>query len=70
MEYVEYNFKAYMGFMKQPFSQTEVKKYMLQLISGVKYMHNNWFMHGDLKPFNILLNNWGELKLCDFGMAR
>jgi cell division cycle 2-like protein len=70
MEYVEHNFKAYMDSMKQPFSQTEVKKYMLQLISGVKYMHNNWFMHRDLKPSNILLNNRGELKLCDFGMAR
>ena len=27
-------------------------------------------LHRDLKTSNILLNNRGELKLCDFGMAR
>ena len=27
-------------------------------------------MHQDLKLSNLLLNNRGELKLCDFGLAR
>ncbi|CAI9093253.1 OLC1v1028717C3 [Oldenlandia corymbosa var. corymbosa] len=70
MEYMEHDLKALMESMKQPFSQSEVKCLMLQLIGGVKYLHDNWVLHRDLKTSNILLNNRGELKICDFGLAR
>ncbi|WOL16123.1 cyclin-dependent kinase G-2-like [Canna indica] len=70
MEYMEHDLKALMETMKQPFSQSEVKCLMLQLFSGVKYLHDNWVLHRDLKTSNLLLNNRGELKICDFGLAR
>ncbi|KAG0484860.1 hypothetical protein HPP92_008747 [Vanilla planifolia] len=70
MEYMEHDLKALMETVKQPFSQSEVKCLMLQLLSGVKYLHDNWVLHRDLKTSNILLNNRGELKICDFGLAR
>ncbi|XP_020261534.1 cyclin-dependent kinase G-2 isoform X1 [Asparagus officinalis] len=70
MEYMEHDLKALMETMKQPFSQSEVKCLMLQLLSGVKYLHDNWVLHRDLKTSNLLLNNQGELKICDFGLAR
>jgi cell division cycle 2-like protein len=34
------------------------------------YLHDNWVLHRDLKTSNILYTNRGELKLCDFGLAR
>ncbi|URE39264.1 cyclin-dependent kinase [Musa troglodytarum] len=37
---------------------------------GVKYLHDNWVLHRDLKTSNLLLNNRGELKICDFGLSR
>lgn len=43
---------------------------MFQLISGVKYIHDQGVMHRDIKGANLLLNNKGELKLTDFGLAR
>ncbi|KAL3644448.1 hypothetical protein CASFOL_009628 [Castilleja foliolosa] len=70
MEYMEHDLKALMETMKQPFSQSEVKCLMLQLLEGVNYLHHNWVLHRDLKTSNLLLNNRGELKICDFGLAR
>lgn len=70
MEYMEHDLKGLMESMKQPFSQSEVKCLMLQLLEGVKYLHDNWVLHRDLKTSNLLLNNRGELKICDFGLAR
>ncbi|GER56056.1 kinase family protein [Striga asiatica] len=70
MEYMEHDLKALMETMKQPFSQSEVKCLMLQLLTGVEYLHDNWVLHRDLKTSNLLLNNCGELKICDFGLAR
>lgn len=73
MEYMDYDLKALMDLMrkkKQPFCQSEVKCLMLQLLQGVKYLHDNWVLHRDLKTSNLLLNSCGELKICDFGMAR
>ena len=43
---------------------------MRQLIAGVAYLHDNWVIHRDLKTSNILYNNKGDLKICDFGLAR
>ncbi|KAI3730848.1 hypothetical protein L1987_62026 [Smallanthus sonchifolius] len=70
MEYMEHDLKALMETMKQPFSQSEVKCLMIQLFEGTKYLHDNWVLHRDLKTSNLLLNNRGELKICDFGLSR
>ena len=43
---------------------------MAQLLSGVAYLHDNWVLHRDLKTSNVLVNNRGQLKICDFGLAR
>ncbi|KAF6148953.1 hypothetical protein GIB67_026698 [Kingdonia uniflora] len=70
MEYMEHDLKALMETKPQPFSQSEVKCLMLQLLEGVNHLHENWVIHRDLKTSNILLNNRGELKICDFGLSR
>lgn len=70
MEYMEHDLKGLMEAMKQPFSQSEVKCLMLQLLDGIQYLHDNWVLHRDLKTSNLLMNNQGELKICDFGLAR
>ncbi|RCV34257.1 hypothetical protein SETIT_7G146600v2 [Setaria italica] len=70
MEYMEHDLKGVMETMKQPYTQSEVKCLMIQLLEGVKYLHDNWVLHRDLKTSNLLLNNRGELKICDFGLSR
>lgn len=45
MEYMEHDLKGVMETMKQPYTQSEVKCLMLQLLEGVKYLHDNWVLH-------------------------
>ena len=47
-----------------------IKSIMFQILSGVKYIHDNFILHRDIKPANILLRNKGEVKLADFGLSR
>ncbi|XP_028765127.1 cyclin-dependent kinase G-2-like [Neltuma alba] len=70
MEYMEYDLKGLIQKMKRPFSIGEVKSLMMKLLKGVKYLHDNWVLHRDLKTSNILLNKEGELRICDFGLSR
>lgn len=42
----------------------------LQLLSAVCYLHDRWVMHRDLKLSNLLFTHAGQLKLCDYGLAR
>jgi len=52
------------------FSQGQIKCIVKQVLEGVKYMHNNWVLHRDLKTANLLYNNNGRVCICDFGMSR
>ncbi|EPQ06108.1 Cyclin-dependent kinase 11 [Myotis brandtii] len=70
MNYVEHDLKSLMETMKQPFLPGEVKTLMIQLLCGVKHLHDNWILHRDLKTSNLLLSHAGILKVGDFGLAR
>uniref|UniRef100_A0A8C2H5B1 cyclin-dependent kinase n=1 Tax=Cyprinus carpio TaxID=7962 RepID=A0A8C2H5B1_CYPCA len=70
MNYVEHDLKSLMETMKQPFLPGEVKTLMIQLLRGVRHLHDNWILHRDRKTSNLLLSHKGILKIGDFGLAR
>lgn len=43
---------------------------MLQLTSALSHAHRNGIIHRDVKPQNILMNQYGNVKITDFGIAR
>ncbi|KAJ1276998.1 hypothetical protein BS78_05G260400 [Paspalum vaginatum] len=46
---------------------------ILGLGSALRYLHQEWeqcVVHGDIKPSNIMLDEWHGTKLGDFGLAR
>ncbi|MBI5250506.1 MAG: protein kinase [Desulfomonile tiedjei] len=42
----------------------------LQVCDALEYAHGRGVIHLDIKPGNILLGTSGNVKLCDFGIAR
>mmetsp|Transcript_19059 Transcript_19059/g.19061 ORF Transcript_19059/g.19061 Transcript_19059/m.19061 type:complete len:194 (+) Transcript_19059:9-590(+) len=52
---------------KIPEDRTRV--YVQQIISGVEYIHNMRLTHRDIKLENLLLDEFGSIKLADFGLS-
>ncbi|KAG9652862.1 Pkinase-domain-containing protein, partial [Aureobasidium melanogenum] len=52
------------------FTEAQIKCYMLQLLEGLRYLHDSHILHRDMKAANILINNRGLLQIADFGLAR
>ncbi len=61
------------GLLENPsvhFTEPQIKCYMLQLLEGTRYLHDNHILHRDMKAANLLINNKGILQIADFGLAR
>jgi serine/threonine protein kinase len=75
-EYMDKDLKKYMDTYQSPngprgaLDAVTIKSFMWQLLKGIAFCHENRVLHRDLKPQNLLINNAGQLKLADFGLAR
>lgn len=70
MDFIEHDLKTLLTTMRTPFLASEIKTILLQLLSATALCHGNWIIHRDLKTSNLLMNNRGQIKVADFGLAR
>ncbi|GLC35942.1 hypothetical protein PLESTB_000521600 [Pleodorina starrii] len=47
-----------------------VRLIMFQLCSAIAFIHTKGMVYRDIKPENLLVDEHGTVKLCDFGFAR
>jgi serine/threonine protein kinase len=53
----------------KPMEEEEAKKYIIQLLEAIEYIHSLNIIHRDIRPKNIILSN-ENIKLIDFGTAK
>lgn len=49
--------------------EDQIWKFLMEMAFAVKHVHNNGFVHLDIKPSNFFVNEDGTVKLGDFGSA-
>ena len=69
-EYMDHDLTGVLGQTQFAFEDSHLKSFCKQMLSGLAYLHHKGVIHRDIKGSNILINNRGELKLADFGLAR
>lgn len=54
-----------MQVINEGLTEQQNKRYSLQLLNTVKYIHELGIIRGDIKPNNVIVK-WEDIKLIDF----
>jgi serine/threonine protein kinase len=53
-----------------PLTPPQIRKYAVDILTGITHMHSKRIYHLDIKPENIILCNANTAKLIDFGLSK
>ncbi|XP_068647149.1 probable serine/threonine-protein kinase At1g54610 isoform X2 [Aristolochia californica] len=68
-EYMEHDLAGLAATPGIKFTEPQVKCYMQQLLVGLEHCHDRGVLHRDIKGSNLLIDNSGNLRIGDFGLA-
>ncbi|KAH0606232.1 uncharacterized protein H6S33_003893 [Morchella sextelata] len=69
-EYMDHDLTGILNHPTFRLEPCHIKHLAKQFFEGLEYLHHRGVLHRDIKGSNILLNNDGQLKIADFGLAR
>lgn len=69
MEYVEGKTLKQLLKKRGSLTLSEAIDIMLQITDGMAHAHDSYIVHRDLKPQNIMIQDDGQIKITDFGIA-
>ncbi|KAJ2520545.1 kinase subunit of RNA polymerase II carboxy-terminal domain kinase I [Coemansia sp. RSA 1939] len=70
MEYMDYDLSGLANHPQWNPEPAHKKSLMHQLLEGLAFMHERGILHRDIKGSNLLVNQHGQVKYVDFGLAR
>ncbi|MBU0944763.1 MAG: protein kinase [Proteobacteria bacterium] len=76
MEYYCGNLGALIGEHVEPERPTRIMtpqlvfRYGRQIMAGLFCLHNAHIIHRDIKPYNMMIDEGNQIKICDFGLSK
>jgi len=55
---------------KKKFTEEQTRFYAAQIVLALEYLHEKDIIYRDLKPENVLIDNFGYIRITDFGLSK
>jgi serine/threonine protein kinase len=52
------------------FTPSKIQSILKNMLKGLDYLHCLNIAHRDIKPSNVLINEQGDVRIADFGLAK
>lgn len=56
--------------LRRKLPESQCKKFFIQILSAIEYLHSIKILHRDLKAENVILDSNDNIRLIDFGLCR
>jgi serine/threonine protein kinase len=70
MEYLESSNLKQLHAQQDPVLTENIAQILIDMATGLEYVHENSYMHLDFKPENVIVSRNGSVRLVDFDLAQ